>query len=234
MFVRAGIELDTAPLGQLIKLGDFGIARLVEAHAPEGATREGTVLGTPEFMAPEQCQGAQVTPATDVYALGCCLFALIAGHPPFVIKDDNQMAVILQHLNERPARLNEVVPETSPVVAELVAKCLEKDPKRRPQDAAEVLAEIEQLCNGSTALITAHPAPPVVRERSVQSYTFEWDLGSSPEALWPFVSNTEKMNRATGLAPVRFEIESTEREHAPATTGQQRVAGLAMKWREHP
>ena len=101
MFVRAGLELETAPVGQVIKLGDFGIARLVESQAADGATREGTVLGTPEFMAPEQCQGAQVTPATDVYALGCCLYALIAGHPPFTIKDDNQMGVILQHLNER-------------------------------------------------------------------------------------------------------------------------------------
>src|SRR5207244_667385 len=82
MFVRAGLELETAPLGQVIKLGDFGIARSSGAVSednvsPDGATREGAVIGTPEYMAPEQCQGAQVTAATDVYALGCCLFALI-------------------------------------------------------------------------------------------------------------------------------------------------------------
>ena len=98
MFVRPGIELEADATGQLIKLGDFGIARLQEHAQPEGATREGAVLGTPEFMAPEQCQGTTVTAATDVYALGCCLFALIAGRAPFVTQDDNQMAVILQHL----------------------------------------------------------------------------------------------------------------------------------------
>jgi len=240
MFVRAGIELESDPLGQLVKLGDFGIARLHEHASPEGgagATREGAVLGTPEFMAPEQCQGAQVTAATDVYALGCCLFALIAGRPPFVTVDDNQMAVLLQHLREPPPRLDALVPEVTPAVADLVAKCLEKDPKARPQDATEVLAAIEQLCNGTTALITAHPAAPVVRESAVQTYAFEWELQSSPEALWPFVSNTEKMNRATGLAPVRFEIESTGGPRVPtgpATTGHQRVAGLQLKWREHP
>lgn len=236
MFVRAGLELETQPIGQLVKLGDFGIARLVESQAPEGATREGAVLGTPEFMAPEQCQGVQVTPATDVYALGCCLFALISGRPPFVTHDDNQMAVILQHLREPPPRLDEVSRETTPAVADLVARCLEKDPTRRPQDAAEVLAAIEQLCDGAAALITAHPAPPIVRESAVQTYTFEWDLASSPEALWPFVSNTEKMNRATGLAPVRFEIESMGAKipTGPATTGNQRVAGMNMKWCEHP
>jgi eukaryotic-like serine/threonine-protein kinase len=237
MFVRAGVELEANPIGQLIKLGDFGIARLVEhTGGPEGATREGAVLGTPEFMAPEQCQGTQVTPATDVYALGCCLFALLAGRPPFVTQDDNQMAVILAHLKEPPPRLDVLVPEVSPPVADLVAKCLAKDPRQRPQDAAEVLAVIEQLCDGTAALITAHPAPPVVRENLVQVYSFEWELQSSPEALWPFVSNTEKMNRATGLAPVRFEIESvsTKVPSSPATTGSQRVAGLALKWREHP
>jgi serine/threonine protein kinase/class 3 adenylate cyclase len=231
MFVRAGIELETDPLGQLIKLGDFGIARLVETSAPEGATREGAVLGTPEYMSPEQCQGVGVTPATDVYALGCCLFALIAGRAPFVTQDDNQMAVILQHLREPPPRL-----DATAEVADLVARCLEKDPKRRPQDAAEVLAAIEKLCNGTAALITAHPAAPVLKPSAVQTYTFEWELQSSPEALWPFVSNTEKMNRATGLPPVRFEIESlaARAPTTPATTGHQRVAGLKLQWREHP
>ncbi len=239
MFVRQGIELEASPAGQVVKLGDFGIARLVEgnaaAAAAEGATREGAVLGTPEFMAPEQCQGAQVTPATDVYALGCNLFALIAGRPPFPTQEDNAMGVILQHLNDAPPRLDALAPEVSPQVADLVGACLAKDPKQRPQDAAEVLAVIEQLCDGTAALITAHPAPPIVRASIVQTYTFEWELQSSPDALWPFVSNTEKMNRATGLAPVRFEIESTGAAMSgPNTTGHQRVAGLNLKWKEHP
>ncbi len=237
MFVRAGLELEAEPAGQLVKLGDFGIARLHESHVPEGATREGAVLGTPEFMAPEQCQGVQVTAATDVYALGCCLFALIAGRPPFVTPDDNQMAVILQHLREPPPRLDAVVPEVTPAVADLVARCLEKDARARPQDATEVLAAVEQLFGRSTALIAAHPTPPIVSPNRVQTYAFEWELASSPEALWPFVSNTEKMNRATGLAPVRFEIESTGGPRvpdSPRTTGHQRVAGMALQWREHP
>ena len=239
MFVRTGVELETAPLGQLIKLGDFGIARIHEAGAtvmgggaPDGSTREGTVLGTPEYMAPEQCQGSRVTPATDVYALGCCLFALIAGRTPFVATDDNQMGVILQHLREPPPRLDAVVPEASPAVANLVEKCLAKDPKARPADAAELFAAIEQMCDGSSVLMAAHPAPPIVNESLVQTYSLSWDLAASPEQLWPFVSNTEKINRATGLAPVRFEIEATGQDSA--TTGNQKVAGLALKWREHP
>jgi eukaryotic-like serine/threonine-protein kinase len=235
MFVRPGLELERAPIGQLVKLGDFGIARTVEAQGPEGATREGTVLGTPEFMAPEQCQGDAVTPATDVYALGCCLFALIAGRPPFVALGDNQMAVILQQLREPPPRLDAIVPEVTPAVADLVARCLVKDPASRPADAAELLAVVDRMCNGVAALVTAHPAPPIHRAALVQTYEFAWELAASPEVLWPFVSNTEKMNRATGLAPVRFEIETRdEGGGGSATTGNQRVAGLALRWREHP
>ncbi|MBA3395687.1 MAG: protein kinase [Deltaproteobacteria bacterium] len=235
MFVRAGLELERSPVGQLVKLGDFGIARSVEGqHVADGATREGAVLGTPDYMAPEQCQGTQVTPATDVYALGCCLFALIAGRPPFVVEGDNQMSVILAHLNEPPPKLETVAPEVSPAVAALVARCLAKDPKQRPADAAELFDAIEQMCEGAAVSITAHPAPPVVRASLVQTYDFVWDLAASAEQLWPFVSNTEKMNRATGLAPVRFEIESIGAVGEPSTTGNQRVAGLALKWREHP
>jgi class 3 adenylate cyclase len=233
MFVRAGIELEAAPIGQLVKLGDFGIARGGEVVA-EGATRDGAVLGTPEYMAPEQCQGAQVTPATDVYALGCCLFSLIAGRAPFVAGPAcDHMAVILQHLGDPPPRLDEIDRDASPAVAELVGKCLSKDPKARPADAAELLAAIDSLCDGTAALITAHPAPPVVKPKLVQTYTFSWDLASTPDQLWPFVSNTEKINRATGLAPVRFEIESVG-TRSPETTGNQRVAGIALRWREHP
>jgi class 3 adenylate cyclase len=146
--------------------------------------------------------------------------------------------VILQHLRDAPPRLESLAPDASPAVANLIGRCLEKDPRNRPADAAEVLAVIEQMCDGVAALITAHPAPPVQNESRIVSYTFEWELASSPEALWPFVSNTEKMNRATGLEPVRFEIESvqtnTKIPTQANTTGHQRVAGIAMKWKEHP
>ena len=221
MFVRSGIELEAAP----------------GAAAADGATREGAVLGTPEYMAPEQCQGVQVTPATDVYALGCCLFTLIAGRPPFPVTEDNPMGVILQHLREPPPRLDAVFPEGSPAVADLIAKCLQKDPRSRPADATEILTTIEQMCEGVAALITAHPAPPIHSESRIITYTFEWELESSPEALWPFVSNTEKMNRATGLEPVRFEMESVKTQPGDTlTTGTQRAAGglVNLKWREHP
>jgi serine/threonine protein kinase/class 3 adenylate cyclase len=233
MFVRAGIELESFEgLGQVIKLGDFGIARVAEKES-DGSTRAGSVLGTPEFMAPEQCQGAQVTPATDVYALGGCLFALIAGRPPFLGENTDTMGLIFKQVREQPPRLDQIQTDATPAIADLVERCLAKDPQRRFADATELLVAIESLCGGTPALMTAHPAPPIVKPNLVQKYALEWELKASPEQLWPFISNTEKINRATGLAPVRFEIEAIE-GNTSKTTGNQKVAGLSLKWREHP
>ncbi|CAN5618470.1 hypothetical protein BH11MYX1_BH11MYX1_53450 [soil metagenome] len=227
MFVREGLELETAPTAQLVKLGDFGIARLVDA-TPHGHTRDGQLLGTPEYMAPEQCSNAGVTPATDVYALASSLFTMIAGRPPFQAKGKGQIALIMEIVSDTPPTLHSLVPEVAPAISELVARCLQKEPSARPQDATELLAAIDQVKFGSTAIVRPHPSPPVVKPGWIQTYAFEWDLVCSPEQLWPYISNTEKMNRAAGLAAVKFEIT------AERTIGRQTVAGLALRWHELP
>ncbi len=227
MFLRAGLEHEAAPTEQTIKLGDFGIAKLVEKTAPEG-TREGQLLGTPEYMAPEQCLNQGVTPATDVYALASTLFTMIAGRPPFESKGEGQVAMIMAIINDPPPTLQSVVPAIDPAISALIARCLQKDPRARPQDASELLAAIDQVVFGSTALGTTHGGPPIVNPKRVQTYAFAWDLTCSPEQLWPYVSNTEKMNRAAGLAAVKFEVT------AERTIGKQTVAGLPLRWQEMP
>ena len=222
---------EAASGGQRIKLGDFGIARAIEHDHTQNLTRDGAVLGTPEFMAPEQCQGKHVSPATDVYALGVSLWAMLVGRPPFT--GEAPMVVIMKQVHDDAPRVDEVVPEISPATADLVARAMEKEPTKRFGDAADLLAAIEALRHGTPALITAHPAPPVHKERAVQTYRFEWDLAASPEQLWPYVSNTEKMNRAAKLAPVKFEVTGLEPGSAEVY-GTNRAAGLSLRWREHP
>ncbi len=227
MFVRDGLEHEAAANEQIVKLGDFGIARLIEA-APHEGTREGQLLGTPEYMAPEQCLNQGVTAATDVYALASSLFTMIAGRSPFASKSEGQVAMLMEIASTTPPTLASLVPDVSPALSALVARCLQKDPSTRPQDATEMLAAIEQVVSGSTAAVKAHPSHPIIKPSWVQTYAFQWDLACSPEQLWPYVSNTEKMNRAAGLTAVKFEIT------AERTTGRQTVAGMPLRWQEMP
>ncbi|NJP94036.1 serine/threonine protein kinase [Nonomuraea sp. FMUSA5-5] len=112
-----------------IKVTDFGIARALEA-AP--VTQTGTVLGTAQYVSPEQAQGFPLTPATDLYSLGVVAYECLAGRTPF--RGDSQVAIALQHLNEQPPPLGVDVPAP---VRELVMALLAKEPERRPASALE-------------------------------------------------------------------------------------------------
>ncbi|GGS79614.1 protein kinase [Nonomuraea spiralis] len=112
-----------------IKVTDFGIARALEA-AP--VTQTGTVLGTAQYVSPEQAQGFPLTPATDLYSLGVVAYECLAGHTPF--RADSQVAIALLHLNEQPPPLGPDVPAT---VRDLVMTLLAKEPGMRPASALE-------------------------------------------------------------------------------------------------
>ncbi|UBU13584.1 serine/threonine-protein kinase [Nonomuraea gerenzanensis] len=113
-----------------IKVTDFGIARALEA-AP--VTQTGTVLGTAQYVSPEQAQGFPLTPATDLYSLGVVAYECLTGRTPF--RGDSQVAIALQHLNEQPPPLGVDVPAP---VRELVTALLAKEPGQRPGSAMEV------------------------------------------------------------------------------------------------
>ncbi|MFG1947322.1 serine/threonine-protein kinase [Nonomuraea sp. NPDC048826] len=113
-----------------IKVTDFGIARALEA-AP--VTQTGTVLGTAQYVSPEQAQGLTLTPSTDLYSLGVVAYECLSGRPPF--HGDSAVAIALRHLNEQPPPLGVDVP--APVRA-LVMALLAKDPAHRPGSALEL------------------------------------------------------------------------------------------------
>ena len=212
-----------------IKLVDFGIAR--ETVAGEGEeSRDGSVAGTPWYMAPEQCLGTKLGPAVDMYAAGATIFHLIAGRPPF--DDDNLRTLLTKQVWDTPPRLKELEPSVGDETDTLVHQTLAKDPEDRPEAVSEILAAIEEILGISTSTISDHPKLPAHQPESLQEYRFEWTLKASPSEIWPLISDTDRVNAAVGLKPVSYQPVADSR----AMRGYQaasRVAGIKLAWHEH-
>ncbi len=121
------------------KVTDFGIARPIEAR--EGETQTGTVLGTCDYISPEQAQGRHVDELTDVYSLGVVLYELLTGEVPFT--GDNFVAIAMQHINAPPPPVSLKRPEVPRRLEAAIEKALSKDPAGRFQTMAAFEAELE-------------------------------------------------------------------------------------------
>ena len=119
-------------------LVDFGIARRTDATT---MTR-GLVLGTASYLAPEQAQGLPLTPAADVYSLGCVLHELLTGTPPF--QGDGPVAIAFKHVNDAPEAPSTLEPSIPAALDAVILRCLAKDPTARPADGAALAAELRR------------------------------------------------------------------------------------------
>jgi len=134
--------------GERVKLLDFGIAKLAPISGEVSQTRTGMVMGTPTYMAPEQCRGAgAVDQRADLYALGCVAYHMMCGQPPFVSEGAGDL--IARHLYFQPAPLRSLCPEVPADVDALVLWLLQKDPAARPASAAELIRAIDHLAVAS-------------------------------------------------------------------------------------
>ncbi|HUS28084.1 MAG TPA: serine/threonine-protein kinase [Kofleriaceae bacterium] len=135
--------------GERAKILDFGIAKLI--GDPSGSkTQTSAVMGTPTYMSPEQCRGAgHVDQRSDVYALGCVLFMLIVGRPPFDAAGVGE--IIAMHLREPAVAPSTMRPGIAAEIDELVLQCLAKDPADRPGSAAELAQAIGALLQSSAS-----------------------------------------------------------------------------------
>src|SRR5206468_5570290 len=121
------------------KVTDFGIARSLDVK--HGVTQTGTVLGTSDYIAPEQAQGQQVDEHTDVYSLGIVLYELLTGEVPF--SGDNFVAVAMQHINDPPPPVSTKRPDVPARLDAAVARALAKQPEDRFPTMAEFGRELE-------------------------------------------------------------------------------------------
>lgn len=131
-----------APAGR-VKVLDFGLARWSDVRTDNDLskmTREGEIVGTPAFMAPEQARGESVTAQSDLFSLGCVLYRLASGRPPF--RGDSLVAVLSAVLTHTPQPVRELNAEVPERFAALVEKLLEKKPADRPASAQAVVDEL--------------------------------------------------------------------------------------------
>jgi eukaryotic-like serine/threonine-protein kinase len=138
------------PNGQ-VKVMDFGIARDLASGATT-MTQTSAVIGTAQYLSPEQARGELVDARSDVYATGCVLFELLCGHPPFV--GDSPVAVAYQHVREDPPLVSSMNPEVGPDIDAVVMKALAKNPANRYQSAAEMRADLLRAAAGRPVLAT--------------------------------------------------------------------------------
>lgn len=127
----------------VLKVMDFGIARLAQRAAGAGMTQAGMVVGTPEYMAPEQLLGDEVDARVDIYAAGVVFYECLTGRLPFVA--DSPITLIAKLLEEEPTPVRDVNPEVPPPLAELVMRAMARNAAQRPPTAAALHDSLERL-----------------------------------------------------------------------------------------
>ncbi len=141
------------------KIMDFGIARFADMDRMTGS---GVMIGTPEYMSPEQAELKEVDKRADIYALGCVLFEMVTGRVPF--EGETALGLAMKHKMEKPRDVRDLNPQVIPAIADVVAKCLEKEPARRYQDADELLVALTavetNLATGERVVPPDYPRTP--------------------------------------------------------------------------
>ncbi|MEU5390492.1 Stk1 family PASTA domain-containing Ser/Thr kinase [Streptomyces tibetensis] len=135
-----------------VKVMDFGIARAM-GDSGMTMTQTSAVIGTAQYLSPEQAKGEQVDARSDLYSTGCLLYELLTVRPPFV--GDSPVAVAYQHVREEPQSPSVFDPEITPEMDAIVLKALVKDPDYRYQSADEMRADIEACLDGQPVAATA-------------------------------------------------------------------------------
>jgi beta-lactam-binding protein with PASTA domain/serine/threonine protein kinase len=165
-----------------VKVMDFGIARaLADANS---VTQTAAVIGTAQYLSPEQARGEKVDSRSDVYSLGCVLYEMLTGEPPFV--GDSPVAVAYQHVREDPVPPSQRHNDISPELDAVVLKSLAKNPDNRYQTAAEMRADLVRVHSGE-----APDAPKVFTDAERTSL-----LSSNPsrgERTEPIVDDAPRM-----------------------------------------
>jgi eukaryotic-like serine/threonine-protein kinase len=222
------------------KVTDFGIAR---AGASE-MTETGSIMGTAQYLSPEQAQGHAVTATSDIYSIGVMLYEMLAGRLPF--EGDSAVAVALKHLSEAPAPISQWRPDVHPALEAVVMAALAKDPAQRWQSAEDLAAaleaaraQIEAGHNGGQDTAAFAPIPMPVDDVTAATQP----VGATASSLAPVTAPREERERrwpwftigiltlaliGALLYVVLSGALTAEKKEVPRVTGQQLVAARAL------
>ena len=147
------VVLERTPDGLVVKVLDFGIAKLVSASRDALSTAPDSVVGTPTYMAPEQIRARPVDGRADVYSIGCMLYEALVGRPPFVA--ERVEALLYKHVHEKPTPVGDLVPDLPELLRAAVARAMAKEPAARFQSADEFARAVyaEATDGGETLLL---------------------------------------------------------------------------------
>ncbi|HEX2274076.1 MAG TPA: Stk1 family PASTA domain-containing Ser/Thr kinase [Acidimicrobiales bacterium] len=154
---RGVIHRDVKPgnvlISGLVKVTDFGIARAAAGDPQESLTQTGAVMGTATYFSPEQAQGLQIDPRSDVYSLGVVLYEMVTGRPPFI--GDSPVAIAYQHVRETPVPPSQHNPDVPPEFEAVIMKAMAKNRANRYASAQDLRSDLLRFSHGQA--VTAEP-----------------------------------------------------------------------------
>jgi eukaryotic-like serine/threonine-protein kinase len=205
--------------GHEAKVTDFGIARSLDVQG--GLTQTGTVMGTSDYIAPEQARGSRVDAQSDIYSLGTVLYELLTGEVPFA--GDNFVAVAMQHINQPPPSVRERRPELSPCVDEVVQRAMAKEPRDRFRSMDQLCAALSECLaelDGVTGAQTMVVAPQRRRRRSRPARP-----PADRPSVWPLIMLLAGLAVLAGILAAVFTFTDSSQKIRDVIGGKDKGAG---------
>lgn len=191
---------------------DFGVAKAInEARTDTAVTSIGVTLGTPAYMAPEQAVGDQHTDyRADIYAFGVMAYEMLAGQSPFAGK--NSQAMLAAHIMETPPPVTALRPATPPMLADLLAQCLAKQPGDRPANAGEIVKTLDEIAatGGTTSRATVHEKTSSPRRTTIIALAVVALAIIALGAIWRARIPTSASAEIRSIAVLPFENTSRD------------------------
>jgi serine/threonine-protein kinase len=186
------------------KVTDFGIARSQEVHS--GLTQTGTVMGTSDYISPEQARGARVDAQSDVYSLGAVLYELLTGEVPF--PGDNFVAVALRHINEPPPSVRARRPDVSPRLDAAVRRAMAKDPRDRFASMDDFCRELAACLDEPESAVSAAETMVVAPQRGRR----RTKAPAERPSVWPLIMLLAGLAVLAGILAAVFTFtDSTQK-----------------------